>query len=190
MGGKYEMSGTERIETKKLVLRKHVKEDADWLYLYLGMDPKMYAYSGWNPYATKAMAHKTIQTFIDHYDDDFFFSWAIELNGELIGTIGAYDHNVELNSIEVGISIERRNWSKGYASEALQAVLQYLTAQKKIKVVKAWCAAENQGSKRVMEKCGMKFINVEHSALCINGKIFDRLNYEYQNQMLENVSVV
>lgn len=108
----------------------------------------------------------------------------------MIGTIGAYDHNVELNTIEVGISIERRNWSKGYASEVLQAVLQYLTAQKKIKVVKAWCAAENQGSKRVMEKCGMKFINVEHSALCINGKIFDRLNYAYQNPMLENVSVV
>lgn len=34
------MSGTERIETKRLVLRKHEKEDADWLYRILGMDPK------------------------------------------------------------------------------------------------------------------------------------------------------
>lgn len=175
-----ERAGTVRIETERLVLRKHVIEDADLLHDMFGADEKMFEYSGWNPYETREMARETIQGFMDKYDDEFFFGWAIESNGDLIGTIGAYDYNEELDSIEIGISIDRRNWGKGYGTEALKAVLEYLTDNKKIKVVKAWCASNNMGSKKIMEKCGMQLTSVDPSALSINGRTFDKLNYEYR----------
>ena len=175
------VGGTVRIKTERLVLRRHTIEDADRLHDMFGADEKMFEYSGWDPYATREMARKTIQGFIDKYDEEFFFGWAIESDGELIGTIGAYDHNAEADSIEIGISIGRRNWGKGYATEALKAVLEYLTENKKIRVVKAWCASGNIGSRRIMEKCGMQLTSIDRSALQINGRTFDKLNYEYRN---------
>lgn len=87
----------------------------------------MYEYSGWNPYATPEMARDTVGRFIESYKDEHFYGWAIDCDGRLIGTIGAYDYNAEKSSVEVGISIDRDHWGKGYATEALKAVLAYLT---------------------------------------------------------------
>lgn len=67
------MNGTVRLETKRLVLRQHVIEDADTLYANFGTDEKMFEYSGWNPYATPEMARATVQRFIDSYADAHFF---------------------------------------------------------------------------------------------------------------------
>ena len=73
------MSGTIRIETERLVLRRHISEDADFLYAFLGTDEKMFEYSGWNPYATHEMARDTIRRFIDSYEDEFFLLGLLKL---------------------------------------------------------------------------------------------------------------
>lgn len=36
------------------------------------------------------------------------------------------------------------------------------------------------GSKIIMEKCGMQLTSVDPSALSINGRTFDKMNYEYR----------
>ena len=38
----------------------------------------MYAYSGWNPYATLVMAQETVRGFIDSYDDEYVYSWIMD----------------------------------------------------------------------------------------------------------------
>ena len=50
-------------------------------------------------------------------------------SGRMAGIIGAYDYEPSDNSIEVGFTIERGSWGKGYASEALKAVIRYLKVQ-------------------------------------------------------------
>ena len=174
------MSGTIKLTTDRLVLRRHIPEDADFLYRHFGTDPRMYAYSGWNPYAAPEMARETVQHFIDSYDDEDFYGWAVTLDGQMIGTVGAYDYDAGAGSIEVGISIAPEYWGKGYASETLQRVLRYLTEDRHITQVKAWCASDNLGSKKTMEKCGMQLESVEEGALQIEGKTFDKLNYIYK----------
>ncbi len=150
------MSGTKEILTERLRIRKHVMEDAEVLYENFGLDPDMYKYSGWNPYATREMAEKTVAGFIESYKDPHFYGWAIEKGGKLIGVIGAYDYNSKKNSIEVGMSIEKAFWGHGYATEALNEVLRFLTEDEKIDTVTAWCEKENAGSEKAMLKCGMK----------------------------------
>ena len=59
-------------------------------------------------------------------------------------------------------------------------VLEHLTGECGIAVVKAWCAEDNIGSKRAMEKCGMSFAGAEEGALEIGGETFTRLDYEYR----------
>lgn len=43
---------------------------------------------------------ETMERFIRDYEKPAFYGWAIEYNGELIGTIGAYDYDSETNQIE------------------------------------------------------------------------------------------
>ena len=174
------MSGTEAIATPRLVLRRHVMEDARALHEGFGLDKAMYEYSGWNPYATLEDAERTVGRFIASYDDARFYGWAIEHGGRLVGTIGAYDYDPERNSIEVGMSIERASWGKGFATEALGAVLLYLVDREGIDVVTAWCASDNVGSQRAMEKTGMVQVSAEEGALRIGDATFDKLFYEYR----------
>ena len=150
------MSGTKELLTERLRIRKHVMEDAGVLYENFGLDPDMYKYSGWNPYATREMAEKTVAGFIESYSDPHFYGWAIEKDGRLIGVIGAYDYDSKKNSIEVGMSIEKASWGQGFASEALKEVLRFLIEDEKIDTVTAWCEEENAGSEKAMLKCGMK----------------------------------
>ncbi len=123
------------------------------------------------------MAEETVHRFIDSYQDEHFYGWAIEVENVLVGTIGAYDF--EDGQIEAGFSVVRACWGHGYATEALQAVLVYLTENEGIHRVTAWCASENIGSKRVLEKAGMQFAASEKDGLTVGEKSYDKLIYIY-----------
>ena len=172
------MNGTVELKTERLLLRRHQFEDAVVLFEKFGVDPKMFEYSGWNPYQTIAMATETIESFIKNYDEPAFYGWGIVYEGKLIGTIGAYDYDADKSRIEVGMSIERASWGRGFATEALTAVLHYLTEHENIKTVSAWCADENTGSQKAMEKAGMQMVCVEEGALEISGQRYDKLVFE------------
>ena len=176
--------GTSELRTERLTLRRYRLEDADSLYRYFGTDPVMYRYSGWNPYATLEMAEGAVREFIDSYGDEHFYGWALDVDGTLCGTIGAYDYQVGAGGcgddrIEVGLSVARDCWGRGYATEALKAVLSYLTENEGISCVTAWCAGENIGSRRAVEKAGMKLVRVEEGGLTVGDHVYDKLFFEY-----------
>lgn len=174
------MTGTREIQTDRLLMRKYDMEDSRILYEKFGSDPQMYEYSGWNPYASYDMAKETVQRFIESYDHPDFYGWAIETEGHLIGTIGAYDYDPNTDRIEIGMSIERSSWGNGYATEALTGVIRYLTRDEGIGVITAWCASDNIGSMKAMEKAGMRHTSTEKNALEVNGITYDKLIYEYE----------
>ena len=95
-----------------------------------------------------------------------------------MGTIGAYDYRD--GRIEAGFSIIRVCWGRGYATEALKAVPQYLTENEGIPCMTAWCAAENAGSRKVLEKAGMRLVRTEKDGLTVGDRTYDRLVYEYR----------
>ena len=173
-----EVHGTVELWTDRMILRRYRPEDADALYQYLGTDPAMYQYSGWNPYATLEMARETVQSFIHSYDDVHTYSWVMDIDGVIVGTIGAYDYKDD--QIEVGFSVVRDWQGRGLATAALRKVLEYLTKNEGISCVTAWCAAENVGSQRTLEKSGMRLISEEKGGLKVSGRVYDKLIYEYK----------
>ena len=173
------MAGTTSLQTSRLLLRRHVPEDAGLLYWNFGTDAAMFRYPGWNPYAPPEQAKETVQRFIDSYADPRFYGWAIEREGRMIGTIGAYDHDPKKNQIEVGFSVERASWGQGCAAEALRAALEYLTVQEGIARVTAWCASDNIASSRTLEKAGMRLSGIDAGGLEVGGQRYDRLDYAY-----------
>ena len=174
-----EVHGTAELRTKRLILRRYRLHDAATLYEEFGTDPTAYQYSGWNPYASPEMAEETVRGFMESYRDRHFYGWAIDSEDVLYGTIGAYDYQDD--RIEVRFSIVRACRGRGYATEALKAVLTYLTENEGIGCVTAWCAAENAGSRKVLEKAGMHLIRTEKAGLTIGQQTYDKLIYEYRN---------
>ena len=173
-----EVHGTVELWTERMILRRYRPEDADPLFQYLGTDPAMYACSGWNPYATLEMAQKTVRGFIDSYDDEHVYSWIMDIDDVIVGTIGAYDYKDE--HIEIGFSVVKNWQGRGLATEALKMALEYLTENEGISCVTAWCAAENIGSRKVLEKAGMQFLCTEKNALSVGDRVYDKLMYEYR----------
>ena len=173
-----EVHGTAELWTERLTLRRYRPEDADDLYHYLGKDPAMYEYSGWNPYATLEMARQTVRGFIDAYKDEHVYSWVMDVDDVIVGTIGAYD--CKDSHIEVGFSVVKGWQGRGLATEALKKVLEYLTENEGIPCVTAWCAGENIGSQNVMKKAGMQLIRIEKNGLTVGDRVYDRLIYEFK----------
>ena len=173
-----EVHGTAELWTERLTLRRYRPEDAEPLYRCLGTDPAMVQYSGWNPYATPEMAQETVRRFIDSYDDEHAYSWIMDIDDVIVGTIGAYDYTGD--QIEVGFSVVPGWQGRGLATEALSKVLEYLTENEGILCVTAWCAADNVGSKRVLEKAGMKLVGTEKNGLAVGDRVYDKLFYEYE----------
>ena len=84
------------------------------------------------------------------------FVRGIYLENTLIGFLN--DADMRGNTIELGYVITPKHWGKGYMTEALSAVLEYLL-QNGYDEVRTGAFAENLASVRVMEKCGMTKMN-------------------------------
>ena len=62
----------------------------------------------------------------------------------------------------------------------MKKVLEYLTENEGISCVTAWCAADNAGSRRVLEKAGMKLVRTAEEGIAVGGRTYDKLIYEYR----------
>lgn len=174
-----EVHGTAELWTENLILRRYRTEDAEPLYARFGTDPEMDRYTGWNPYATQETARETVRRLIDSYEDAHSYSWVMDVDDVVVGTIGAYDYKQA--QIEVGFRVDRGWQGRGFATEALQKVLKYLTENEGISCVTAWCAEENAASRRVLEKSGMQFVRTEKDGLTVGDRVYDKLIYEYRS---------
>ena len=60
--------------------------------------------------------------------------------------------------IKVGYTIDPRFQGRGYATEAVKALVDYAFTTLDADIVRAYAGAENTPSIRVMEKVGMRFM--------------------------------
>ena len=83
--------------------------------------------------------------------DDANVAKAIEVDGELVGTISSFDNDGQR---EVTYWLGRQHWGKGIATRALAAFLEVDTTRPLYGVT----AKDNTGSQRVLEKCGFRVV--------------------------------
>lgn len=60
------------------------------------------------------------------------------------------------NQVEVGYGFLKEHWNKGYATEAVGAIMQWAFATGLVEVIIAETLLDNYGSMRVLEKLDMK----------------------------------
>ncbi|MDQ0396075.1 GNAT family N-acetyltransferase [Labrys monachus] len=63
------------------------------------------------------------------------------------------------DAAEIGYWLGRRHWGRGLATEAARALIDHGFDTLPIKTVIGECRVINEPSRRVMEKCGLRYIN-------------------------------
>jgi ribosomal-protein-alanine N-acetyltransferase len=98
-----------------------------------------------------------------------FLDWGVwliihnEMNA-IIGDSGYKGKPVD-KTVEIGYNILPDHRKKGYATEAVRALIKHAFSFDYIENVKAECCITNTASKRVLEKCGMRIYGQKNDML-------------------------
>lgn len=82
--------GTQRLETKRLILRRLTEADADAMYRNWASDPEVTRFLTWPTHSSPEVTQNVISLWLPLYAKPDYYHWAITLkeNGdEPIGTI-------------------------------------------------------------------------------------------------------
>ena len=156
-------------ETDRLRFRELNANDAQFAF-DLNRDPLVIQYTGDPPFENLEAARIFLENYSEVYRKNKYGRWGVELKetGELLGWCGLKFHPEE-NVTDVGYRFFRKNWSKGYASEAALATIEFGFSKFNLKRIVAHARKENTASLRVLEKCGMTIIGEANEC---GGEIF------------------
>lgn len=79
--------------------------------------------------------------------------------------------------MEVGYFYKKSSWGHGYATEALQALLQFLCTSTNCMRIQATCDPENKASAKVLQKAGMEYEGLLRNYSCVHKKPANRCMY-------------
>lgn len=165
--------GTVPLETPRLILRRLLPQDAPQMYANWAADPAVTKYLRWPPHKSEAETRALLTAWAELYPNDTYYQWCLveKASGQVFGSIsvgnsllGEPQQRAEWPGFdasagiwEPGYCIGQSWWNKGYATEALRAVVGFWFAQ----VQGAWLAcchaAANPASGRVMQKAGFVY---------------------------------
>ncbi|HKM35723.1 MAG TPA: GNAT family N-acetyltransferase [Lachnospiraceae bacterium] len=147
-----------KIKTDRLQLRPLFIKDIESVHEY-SSDKESTRYMIMLPNRTKeeTLQFLTMVTKEWEKSEPSYYEFGIELDKELIGSI-RIGMNEERTIGEFGWIINKKYWSRGYATEAALALRDY--AQNKLNLLKleAHCDTRNRASARVMQKIGMTLV--------------------------------
>ena len=103
-----------------------------------------------------------IASWVAHWDLHGFGQWAVEerATAQLVGRAGLTHHNdwkASSLDAEIGWALAHSAWGRGYATEAAQAVLEWVRGRPNLKTIISITRPDNVRSRRVMEKLGLTY---------------------------------
>lgn len=162
------------LETDRLTLRRIKNCDAYDMYDY-SCRSDVTKYLLWSPHPSIDYTKAYISSLQSQYRSGNFYDWAIVLRDEnkMIGTVGYTEINTHNNSAELGYVINPHFWRKGFATEAVSALIEFGFVELGLNRIYARYMVGNENSRRVMEKCGMSFEGINRSLLYVKNEYRD-----------------
>ncbi len=172
-------TGTQRIETHRLILRPFRMEDAEDMYTNWASDPEVTRFLTWPVHGSVDVTRRVLEDWIPRYGDGRYFHWAIEWKetGRAIGSIAVVKLEEETEAAEIGYCLSQAFWGQGIVPEALRAVMEYLFATVGLNRIASCHDVNNPKSGRVMVKAGMKREGILRGAGKNNTGICDEVRY-------------
>ncbi len=162
---------TNKIETERLLLRKIKIIDAQDMYDYASR-PEVTRYLLWYEHPDLAFTKRYIAYLDTQYRAGEFYDFAIidRESKKMIGTCGFTRLDGEKNAGEIGYVLHPSFWGKGYATEAVEAIIRFGFEKLGLRRIEGRYMANNTASRRVMEKCGMRLEGVYPDLMVIKGR--------------------
>ena len=149
-------TGTQTIETERLILRRFEYSDIDSMIRNWIADEKTQWDYGEPYYPTPEAVRELFDTkYIVSYAKDDYYRWAVieKESGECIGQVAIFSMNTGNRYGEIEYVV-------GYATEMTKAVIAYAFDKINLHRIEIDCRTENEASRRVIEKCGLTYEGV------------------------------
>jgi len=143
------------LETKRLALRVPSLKDAKTVAA-LANDRRIAENVARIPHPYKVSDAESFVSSANKSDGEAVFLVTLR-DGTIIGAGGIMSHE---NAPELGYWLGVNYWGKGYATEALHAVIDYAFTDLAHEALTAAARVTNPGSRRVLEKCGFQWTGV------------------------------
>lgn len=150
-----------RIETPRLVLRPLEFGDAAALF-DMNAHPDVSRYGSGLQWTSVDMARERIATHIAALERGEYLQLAIAATGSetesetggLIGTCCLFDVDAQCRRTEIGYGLARQYWGRGYAHEAIKALVQHAFNDLNLRRLEADVHPDNLPSLRLLERLG------------------------------------
>jgi len=144
----------EVLTTERLVLRRPRLSDAAAIFAEYAQDLEVTKYLIWRP-------HREIKETVDflagclaRWESGEELTWGLtRKDGDRV--IGMVACRVRGHAGDIGYVLARHYWRRGYATEAVRAVVEWVASVEPVFRVWAVCDTANAASARVLEKVGM-----------------------------------
>jgi RimJ/RimL family protein N-acetyltransferase len=143
------------LETKRLALRAPRLEDAK-MVTALANDRRIAENTARIPHPYKLTDAETFICGANKTSADAVFLITLR-DGPVIGACGV---SMTEDQPELGYWLGVANWGKGYATEAMHAVIDYAFTDLAHDALNAGARVTNPASRRVLEKCGFQWTGV------------------------------
>ena len=138
-------------------------------------DPEVARYVLWEPHRSIGETRSFIRYLRSLSRAGCPTSWAVTLKetGKVIGTMGFIWYSDVNRSAELGYSFSREYWNRGYATQALKAVIGAVFRSLPVNRLEAQHDVRNPASGRVMEKCGLRQEGILRDRIVNKGEYVD-----------------
>ena len=144
------------LDTDRLRLRLPRRDDAPVIFASYAQDEEVTRYLTWRPHKSVDESYAIIDLTLKLWREGTAFTYVIALKETDI-PIGKIAIHPDGFKASLGYVLARPHWGKGYMTEAVRVVTDWLLRQPDIFRVFATCDADNPASAKVMEKAGMKY---------------------------------
>lgn len=170
--------GTIPMETDRLILRRFTMDDAQTMFDFWTGDPAVAEYCFWPAHESVQVSRNLIELWIEECKSPRRYEWCIEVKGVgPRGSIAIMTIDEESETVELGYCLSRSCWGMGYVPEAARAVIRLMFETVGAKRVTAKHDVDNPKSGRVMQKCGMKYLETRKGGVINNHGLRDVVVY-------------
>jgi [ribosomal protein S5]-alanine N-acetyltransferase len=144
------------IETERLLMRRFEPERDSEPMLAVYGDPEVMRFIPGGAYSGLGAVRARLTRYAEEHDSRGFSFWAVveRESGEVVGDAG-FGVFRETGDVELGYTLKRDRWGRGYATEASRACLDAGFAHLEPARIVAVVDEENARSFRVAERLGM-----------------------------------
>jgi len=165
------------LTTERLLLQQVLPEDQQFIFEGLS-HPEVIPFYGvrYNSFeATKAQ----MDWYEQIYKEGTGISWKMveKQTGKNIGDISVYLYKPEHKKAEIGFWLLPDFWNKGFATEAMTAVLHYWKEEKALHRMEAFVEEGNTASSKLLEKAGFQYEGKMVDCEIKNGNFISLLIY-------------